>query len=156
MTHRTRHRAAPAGLTALALGLVLTACVPKPTTPDGIVRGPELVGADGKGGGDLGRLGTDLRLLHEEYLAFVATAASPEATFSPSDPTLLVSDGRVAVDATASDDPVLLERDLTNLGLDRAARFGRVVSGYLPILALPEAAALPSLRQLSAAKAGLR
>lgn len=152
----TRRPAAPASVTALALGLLLTACLPRATEPAPHDLAPGDAASGGKEGGALAKLGRDLIVLHEEYQAFVDDESASGQTFSASDPALLIADGSVAVDATASGDPVLLENDLTDLGLDRASRFGPVVSGYLPILALPDAAALPTLRQLSAAKAGLR
>jgi hypothetical protein len=151
MTPSQRRSTIPTALTALLLGLVLTACLPKATAFEP-VDGP----TRGKGGGDLDKLAADLVALHEQYQAFVDDEVAGGPTFSPSDPALLVADGRVAVDATAIGDPALLERDLIALGLRDAARVGPVVSGYLPIVALPDAAALTTLRHLTAAKAGLR
>lgn len=158
MTHAKRRPAAPTALTAFALGLVLTACLPEATTAEPALRelAPAGGGAGGKGDGAFDALGCDLVALYEEYTTFVDAPASQDRAFSPSDPDLLVSDGRVAVDATASGDPALLERALIALGLIRASRFGPVVSGYLPIDSLPEAAVLTTLRRMTAARASLR
>jgi hypothetical protein len=156
MLRSKRRPAAHAGLSALALalGLVLTACLPEATSREPAP--PDVAPADGKGGESLDTLGRDLVRVYGEYRAFMATSGAREQAFVPSDPALLVADGRVAVDATASGDPALLERALEALGLVEASRFGPVVSGHLPISALPEAAALSSLRRMVAAKAGTR
>ncbi len=145
-------------LTSLALGLLLTSCMPRATVADPAPNGLEPLGAgsDGKGGGVLAKLGRDLVALYEAYASFVGDATTPPRTFGAPDPTVRIVDGRVAVDATASGDPALLERDLTALGLMAVARFGPVVSGELPIEALDDAAALTSLRSMRAAQAGLR
>lgn len=154
MPRSRRRPAAHAGLSALALGLVLTACLPEASAREPAP--PDLAPADGKGGEPLDALGRDLVRVYGEYRAFMATPGAREQAFVPSDPALLVADGRVAVDATASGDPARLERDLEALGLAEASRFGPVVSGYLPIGAAPEAAALTTLRRMVAAKAGTR
>jgi hypothetical protein len=57
----------------------------------------------------------------------------------------LVND-RVVVDAVASGDVNVLKSDLISLGMQQAVAFGRVVSGQLPISAIPAAAGLASLR----------
>ncbi len=81
-----------------------------------------------------------------------APAQSPSSmgrTLSP-----VSSDGRsVTVDAVASGDPSRLLDDLRALGLESGARAGTVVSGRLPIAAIEEAAALPSLRGMMPAYA---
>jgi hypothetical protein len=56
-----------------------------------------------------------------------------------------VIDDRVLVDAVASDDVNALKADLVSLGMQQAVAFGRIVSGQLPISAIPAMAALPSL-----------
>lgn len=158
MPRPRRRTATPASLTALALGILLTACLPKATPPDPAPRGlaPVGGGAQGRSDGAPATLVRELVVLHDEFRAFVDAGGTPEQAFEPSDPNLRVADGRVAIDATASGDPALLERDLAVLGLEGASSFGPVVSGYLPILALHEAAALATLRLLTAAKASLR
>lgn len=154
MAPSRRHLAAPTGIAALAVGLALVACMP--AVPAHADDEPAAATSPGKSDGDSAKLGADLVDLHRSFVAFTATSDAEDGAFVPSDPTLRVADGRVAVDATASDDPALLEHDLVTLGLVASARVGPVVSGFLPIRALPDAAALPTLRQLSAAKAATR
>ncbi|WP_263819863.1 T9SS type A sorting domain-containing protein [Salinibacter sp.] len=81
-----------------------------------------------------------------------APAQSPSSmgrTLSP-----VSSDGRsVTVDAVASGDPSRLLQDLRALGLEGESSAGNVVSGRLPIAAIEEAAALPSLRGMMPAYA---
>ena len=81
-----------------------------------------------------------------------APAQSPSSmgrTLSP-----VSSDGRsVTVDAVASGDPSRLLDDLRALGLEGESSAGNVVSGRLPIAAIEEAAALPSLRGMMPAYA---
>jgi len=52
----------------------------------------------------------------------------------------------VVVDAIASGNVDALKSDLMSLGMDNAVAFGRIVSGHLPIWAIPAAAALASLQ----------
>jgi hypothetical protein len=55
-------------------------------------------------------------------------------------------DNSVVVDAVASGDVNALKADLESLGMQQAVGFGRVVSGQLPVSAIPAAARLTSLR----------
>ncbi len=81
-----------------------------------------------------------------------ASTQSPSSTGRVLSP--VSSDGRsVTVDAVASGDPSQLLQDLRALGLEGGARAGTVVSGRLPIAAIEEAAALPSLRGMMPAYA---
>ena len=54
--------------------------------------------------------------------------------------------GRVVIDAVASGDTDTLRQDLEALGMKKAASFGRMVSGQLPIGAIREANTLESLQ----------
>jgi hypothetical protein len=56
-----------------------------------------------------------------------------------------VIEDRVVIDAVASGDVDVLKADLVTLGMQQAVAFGRIVSGQLPIAALPSLAALSSL-----------
>jgi len=60
----------------------------------------------------------------------------------------VTADGLIAVDATASGDPLLLLTDLGKLGLTRSAHAGVMVSGLLPISAIEDVARLESLRAI--------
>lgn len=61
------------------------------------------------------------------------------------DRAIRVVEGRVLIDAVASDDADDLKVHLVALGMRNAATAGRIVSGQLPIAAIPAMAALPSL-----------
>lgn len=71
--------------------------------------------------------------------------------FEPSDRFLPFAAGRVLVDARATADSEALLDDLIQLGLVNGARHGDLVSGLLPVVAIDRAAALASLRSISAA-----
>jgi hypothetical protein len=77
------------------------------------------------------------------------------AAFRPSDPLVRVVDDRVIVDAAASGDVGALRADLVGLGMRNAVAFGRVVSGELPISAIPALESLQSLQLIRPASAGL-
>jgi hypothetical protein len=62
-----------------------------------------------------------------------------------------ISDGQVAVDAVATGSGAELQSDLEGLGLSQSAVSGRLMSGFLPISALNEAAALSTLHGIHAA-----
>ncbi len=101
-------------------------------------------------GPDLARTGSALRKLMGEFQANRATAPAPP--FIASDRSLLVSNGHVLVNAVAASTGAALESDLRGLGLRDHARYGRMVSGYLPIGQIARAAALGSLGSLQAAR----
>lgn len=60
------------------------------------------------------------------------------------------------VDAVASVDANVLKVDLVSLGMQQAVAFGRIVSGQLPISAIPKIARLPSLKFARAASGALQ
>ena len=76
--------------------------------------------------------------------------------FRSKDPLVRVVDDRVVVDAVASGDVNALKSDLISLGMQEAVAFGRIVSGQLPISAIPAMAALPSLNFARPASAFLQ
>jgi hypothetical protein len=65
---------------------------------------------------------------------------------APDDPLVRLADNRVIVDAVASQDVNALKADLESLGMQHAVAFGRIVSGQLPVSAIPAVARLTSLR----------
>jgi Subtilase family len=94
--------------------------------------------------GPIAKLTHSLTALHNRHNAHLAELTT--AAFSSDDPLIrLVGDG-VVIDAVASDDANVLKSDLESLGMQEAVAFGRIVSGQLPISAIPAAAALASLR----------
>lgn len=76
--------------------------------------------------------------------------------FRPSRALFAYAGGSVLVDARASGPGDVLLADLERLGLTRGARAGEVVSGFLPLAALEDAAALASLRSIAASPAPVR
>jgi hypothetical protein len=92
--------------------------------------------------------------LYEQYSSYVASHNA--GAFQPTDRLVRVVDDRVVVDAVASDDVNALKADLVSLGIQQAVAFGRIVSGQLPISAIPAMAALPSLNFARAASASMQ
>jgi hypothetical protein len=87
------------------------------------------------------KIGPELLALHEAYRA----AQRRGAPLRSDSPLLRLVDDRVLIDAAASGDVRALEADLVGLGMRHAAVFGRLVSGELPIVAIPALGALHSL-----------
>ena len=85
-----------------------------------------------------------LLTLYDQYSRHLAQSSA--LSFNSDDPLVRQVDDRVVVDAVASGDVEILKADLVSLGMQRAVTFGRIVSGELPILAIPAAAALASFR----------
>lgn len=110
--------------------------------------GPDLEGKDGP----LAKIGLDLALLYYEYQAHVDDGGAPE-DFQPRTVTAPVDSGFVTVDATVEETARTLREDLEALGLKRVAAAKRMVSGRLPIKAIPDMAALASLRSARPARA---
>lgn len=135
---------------ALALAVLLGLFLPSPTAAqqpaDSIHRaaledfhGPDLEGKDGP----LAKAGLDLLVLYHEYRAFQQHG---EDAFRPSVSGVRVRNGRVSVDAIATDGAEHLRADLEALGLTDAATAGRIVSGQLPIDSIPGLATVETLR----------
>src|SRR6185312_5918856 len=95
-------------------------------------------------GGPMAKLAHSLLNLREQYTTYLTQRSA--VSFSSSDPLVTVVDQRVVVDAVASGDPNVLKADLESLGMQQAMAFGRIVSGQLPVSAIPAAARLTSLR----------
>jgi hypothetical protein len=95
------------------------------------------------GGPKDGAVSPALRALHDEY---VAHGAASRSVFTSRDRMLRVVKDRVVIDAAADGDPRALEQALVGLGMRRPVVSGRIVSGQLPIAAIPALAAIPGLR----------
>lgn len=114
----------------------------------GCVSSPAEVMTTGKSG----RVSSQLISVHDAYTASRQTGAA----FPPSGVAARIVDDRVVIDATAEDDVERLRADLVGLGMQRASAFGRVVSGELPIEAIPSLARLDSLRFAAPASSIMR
>ena len=100
--------------------------------------------AQAKKSGPMAKLTHGLVTLHDRYTTHVAQRSA--ASFRSADPLVSQVADRVVIDAVAaSDDVDSLKANLVSLGMRNAVSFGRVVSGQLPIAALPAAAGLASL-----------
>ena len=102
-------------------------------------------------GGRMAKLSQELTALYSEYSAYLASRKGGK--FQSSQPLVWVIDDRVVVDATASGDANALKSDLEELGMQQAVAYGRIVSGQLPIAALPRLEGVPSLNFARAAAA---
>jgi hypothetical protein len=108
----------------------------------------------GEKGARMSKVGPELISLYEQYSSYVASHNA--GTFRSNDPLVRVVDDRVVIDAVAAGDVNALKADLVSLGMQQAVAFGRVVSGQLPISAIPAMAALPSLNFARAASASMQ
>jgi hypothetical protein len=97
-----------------------------------------------------GKVGGELISLHAEYQMYLQSGGG---TFRPTTLMVRVVGERVIVDAVASGNPQTLRRDLEALGLRNAAVAGRLVSGQLPIAAIPNLNGVRSLQWIRAAYA---
>lgn len=104
--------------------------------------GPDRSGKDGP----LAKAGFELLLLYHEHKAF--REHHPDSTFTPTVADVPVHNGRVGVEAVATDSAAALLADLEALGLTDGVTAGRLVSGWLPIEQIPALARLESLRGL--------
>lgn len=104
--------------------------------------------------GGMSKVAPELAALYNEYSSYLASQKA--GVFRSNDPLVRVIDDRVVVDAVASGDVNALKSDLMSLGMQQAVAFGRIVSGQLPISAIPAMAALPSLNFARAASALLQ
>src|ERR1044071_189944 len=95
-----------------------------------------------------------LEQLHTRYSAHQLSRAP--GPFVANEPSMVVADDRVIVDAVASSDPEELKRDLMSMGMQRITMFGRVISGALPIASIPAVSTLASLEFVRAAEATTR
>lgn len=94
------------------------------------------------------KVGQDLIRLYEEYQVYleqVTTGTAQPGTFKSSNPLLNIVDEHVVIDAVAANDTARLQVDLQTLGMQQAMTFGRVVSGQLPIGAIPDLSSVDSL-----------
>jgi subtilisin family serine protease len=94
------------------------------------------------------KAGRGLSALHNEYQAYLQQAAAQARGPSGfrSRNMAPTAAGYVSIDTAATGDPQVLAADLEALGLEGGAVFGRMVSGHLPMSAIPALEALDSLQ----------
>ncbi|MGH8586580.1 MAG: hypothetical protein ACREWE_10505 [Gammaproteobacteria bacterium] len=142
------------------LYLALAAIVLGPTPPPLPAQGTgkrviELRGAETFGIGTspskaaTAKVGQDLLALYADYQVYLTDTSGQGASapaFKSSNALAPVARGSVVIDATASGDPEALAADLRALGAENVTVFGRMVSGRLPITAIPALQDLSSLQ----------
>ena len=94
------------------------------------------------------KAGQHLLALHREYQAYLeqVTQARGPSGFESRNFLAPIAAGYVSIDTAAAGDPEVLAADLEALGLEGGAVFGRMVSGRLPMSAIPLLEALNSLQ----------
>jgi hypothetical protein len=85
-----------------------------------------------------------LMALHSDYVASGAQVSG--VPFTRPNSRMRIADNRVSIDAVADEDASVLAADLMALGMRSVAVHGRVVSGQLPVAAIPALERLGSLR----------
>ncbi len=108
---------------------------------------PELL--KGKVKGAWAKANRALRGVVSEFRAHRERGGAAEL-FKPSNTSLQHARGRIVVDVVASGDADALLSDLKKMGLQKASRYGVVVSGLIPIGAISRAVELQSLRSIAA------
>lgn len=83
---------------------------------------------------------------HQAHLRQTVGQGQRAPAFKSRNPLARTGDGYVVIDAAAAGDPQAMAADLEQLGLKDTAVFGRMVSGRLPISAIPALKILPSLK----------
>jgi subtilisin family serine protease len=124
-------------LPAIVITLVLLVC------------GAAFAGSKGSG-----KINPALTALYAEHAAHAAQQRG--VPFASSNPLARVVNERVVIDAVADGDVPALGSALTALGMQSVAVFGRVISGQLPISAIPALEAIASLRFARPAAAARR
>src|SRR5690349_16814965 len=131
----------------VALGLALGAA-PLISTAAGVSNEEQLVSSVKQG--RYAKIGPLLGNLYEEY-----SRSSNKNTFRTHNPLVQVRAGRVGVDLYASD-AVTLRRALQSLGASNIGGHGALLSAQVPVSALGQLAALPSLSFAHPALAAVR
>ncbi|NNG01091.1 MAG: S8 family serine peptidase [Desulfobacteraceae bacterium] len=98
--------------------------------------------------GSMKKIGPALFEIYQQYGNNRKTATQLKTTgnFEAANPVLKTENGRVVIDAVASGETEALLEDLSELGFEDSAAFGRMVSGTLPIEALAGLAQLKTLQ----------
>jgi hypothetical protein len=127
---------------------------PQASAPGGKPQVIKLLGAEKLGIGALSKADTrkvnlDLLTLHGEYQTYLkqTSGQGPAApAFKSRNKRARIAAGLVVIDAAASGDPKSLAADMRRLGAKKVTVFGRMVSGRLPLSAVPALKGLSSLQ----------
>ncbi|MGH8566268.1 MAG: hypothetical protein ACREXW_20195 [Gammaproteobacteria bacterium] len=150
-----KRRHSPALLYLGLAAVVLGPTAPPLSAQDTGKRVIELRGAETLGIGTspskaaTAKVGQDLLALYAEYQAHLKDRSGQEApapAFKSGNAIAPVAGGAVVIDAIASGDPETLAADLRALGAENVTAFGRMVSGRLPIKAIPALQDVSSLQ----------
>jgi subtilisin family serine protease len=148
----------PILLAIITVYLTLLACAAQANSYRSAIPANQAVGAVGfHERSAMSKADTALSIAFDEYRKHTTPGKrSREQPFKSSNPFLRLVDGRVAIDARAAVSGAVLEADLRRLGLLNSQRYGEVVSGMLPVARIDRAAALSSLRSISASRPPVR
>jgi len=89
------------------------------------------------------KVGAVLSALYEDYTSHERQGDG--TAFESENALIRMVEDRVVIDAVASGETSVLRADLEALGMQKAASFGRMVSGQLPVGAIADINALDSL-----------
>jgi hypothetical protein len=106
----------------------------------------DAIGAEGRAASKTGPHLLALCGEHQTYLQTPDARARGPSGFTSRNPLAPIAEGYVVIDTAAEGDPEALASDLEALGLEDPAVFGRMVSGRLPLAAIPAFEDLSSLR----------
>lgn len=97
---------------------------------------------------DMSKVSGSLLNLHEKYQGYQEQKSVQKLStvFNPPNSRMVITADTVVFDAAASGDPEVLANDLKALGALDVTVFGRMVSGRLPLSAIPALKNLPSLQ----------
>jgi subtilisin family serine protease len=138
-------------LALIAVGLGPASVIAEDETPTATITPHNASGIFGIDTGEKVRskAGHGLRALYREYQAYLKQAdaqARGPSGFRSRNFMAPTAAGYVSIDTAAAGDPEVLAADLEALGLQSGAVFGRMVSGFLPMSAIPALEALYSLQ----------
>ena len=149
-------RLPPAGWLALALAGFTAGCVHSDgQTPMPEARSAERKPLDAAALEDKKTASTkvsrELIVLYEEFVAHRASGSTEP--FQPRGALIRIRDERVLIDFSARGEGQVLRQELQSLGVSEATAFRDMVSGWLPIEAIPRLGQLEHLRVARAARA---
>ena len=106
--------------------------------------GKDLAGKDGP----MAKLGIDLALIYQEHRHFKINGGTQvlQRPFVSSLSLARIRDEKIVVDAVAGGEIDSLLQELTVLGMENISVYGRMISGWMPIASLEQAAKISTLK----------